>query len=196
MEFRLANRRIVPGLIVSGFIFAVAGCQSGDGGSLLGSSGGGDAKPPQGKVLESELRGYCPRVTLRDGTAYFNSYAKGGQDDPTKLQYQASITDVTRACSRSGGNLTINVAVAGRVVPGPAGGSASATVPIRIAVVQGDTILYSQLHKHQAASADSSTATQFMFNDPNITIPEPSQQNIQIFAGFDEGPPKKTASAQ
>lgn len=195
MEFRLANRRILPGLLFSGFILAVAGCQSGDSGSALGGDGGAK-KPAEGKVLESELRGYCPRVTLRDGTAYFNSYAKGGQDDPSKLHYQASITDVTRACSRASGNLAINVAVAGRVVPGPAGAPGSVTMPIRIVVLQGETVLYSQLHKYQTAVGGASAATQFVFNDPNISIPDPTQHDIQVFAGFDEGPPKKAAATQ
>jgi hypothetical protein len=201
MEFRLAYRHVLPGLLLSGFMLAVAGCQSGDSGSVLGSATGtttdSAAKPAEEKVKESDLRGYCPRVTLRDGTAFFNSYAKGGQDDPAKLLYQASITNVTRSCKRSDGMVNITVAVAGRVVPGPAGAPGTITMPIRIAVVQGETVLYSQLHKHQVAVGDASAATQFVFNDPNISLPEPSQRDIQIFAGYDEGPPaKKTASAE
>ncbi len=188
----MANRHNLPGLVFSGFILAVAGCQSGDGGATL-ASGGAAA---QGKVLESELRGYCPPVTLREGTAFFSAYAKGGQDDPSKLQYQASITEVTRACSRSGGNLTINVAVAGRVVPGPAGAPRSVTMPIRVVVLREDTVLYSKLQKHPVSLGGAAVATQFVVNDPNVRIPDPRERGIQVFAGFDEGPAPKAAAAQ
>ena len=89
---------------------------------------------PREQVLQSDLTGYCPRVQLREGTAYFTTYAKGGQDDPAKIVHQASISDVTRSCTRAGGMLTMKVAVAGRVVSGPAGGPGTVTMPIRVAV--------------------------------------------------------------
>ncbi|MBS3648235.1 hypothetical protein KEU06_06300 [Pseudaminobacter sp. 19-2017] len=186
----------MPGLIVSGLILVVAGCQSGTGGSPSPGSAGTDTKPPEGKVLESELRGYCPRVSLREGTNYVNSYAKGGQDDPSKLQYQASISDVTRSCSRSNGMLNITVAVAGRVVPGPAGAPANITLPIRVAVLEGGNVTYSELKKHQVQLAGGGAAGQFIVNEASISVPEPSAANVQIFAGFDEGPPKKRASTE
>lgn len=162
-------------------MIAVAGCQSSD-------NGGKVAQP---KVLESELSAYCPRVMLREGTAYFNTYAKGGQDDPSKLVYQASIADVTRSCSRADGMLTLNVAIAGKVVPGPVGAPGNITMPIRVAVVRGEEVLYTTLHKFQVAVSDTSAATQFVVNDPNVTFPIPTEANIQVFAGYDEGPPAK-----
>lgn len=168
-------------------MLVVAGCQSGDSAAALGA--GGEGKPE--KIQASELTAYCPQVTLREGTAFFSSYAKGGQDDPKKLAYQASISDVTRSCSRANGLLTINVGVAGRIVPGPAGAAGSVKMPIRIAVLQGEEVVYSQLHNHQVALDGSGAATQFIFNDPNVTVPIPSDQSLQVFAGYDEGPPKK-----
>jgi hypothetical protein len=189
MEFRLTNSRFIKGFALSGFILAVAGCQSGDSGNVLNA--GGDKAAEEPKVLESELRAFCPPVKLREGTAYFNTYAKGGQDDPAKVLYQASITDVTRTCSNAGGTMTMNVAVAGKVVPGPAGAPGNVTMPIRVAVVRGDEVLYSQLHKHQVAVGDASAATQFLFNDTSVSFPTPQGQDVQVFAGYDEGPPKK-----
>lgn len=188
MEFRFASSRFLAGFALSGFILAAAGCQSGDSGSVLGV-GGKEEKP---KVLESELRAYCPPVKLREGTAFFNTYAKGGQDDPTKVLYQASITDVSRSCTNAGGTMTMNVAVAGKIVPGPAGVSGNLTMPIRVVVVRGEEVLYSQLHKHQVSVGDASTATQFVFNDPAVSFPTPQEADLQVFAGYDEGPPKKT----
>ncbi|MGB3388812.1 MAG: hypothetical protein WBA88_12585 [Pseudaminobacter sp.] len=142
-------------------------------------------------MTEAELRAYCPPITLREGTAFFNTYARGGQDDPSKVVYQASITDVTRSCSQSGGMLTMNVAVAGKVVPGPAGVAGTVKMPIRVVVVRGDEVLYSKLHSFQTTVADTSAATQFVFNDPAVSIPVPAEQGLRIYAGYDEGPPSR-----
>lgn len=182
----LNDSRIFVRTALAGFLLTLAGCQSGDN-TIAGV--GEDAKPPEGKVLASELRAYCPTITLREGTAFFNTYAKGGEGDPSKIIYQAAITDVTRDCKRSNGTLNMNVAVAGKVVPGPAGSAGNVTMPIRVAVVRGDQVLYSQLHQYKVAVGAQST--QWVFNDPNVSIPDPTERDIQIFAGFDEGPPKK-----
>ena len=192
MISRSSDGRLLAGFALCGFILVVAGCQSGDSAAVLGA--GGEGKPE--KIQQSELTAYCPQVTLREGTAFFSSYAKGGQDDPAKLSYQASISDVTRSCSRANGLLTLNVGVAGRIVPGPAGVAGSVKMPIRIAVLQGDTVLYSQLHNHEVALDGSGAATQFIFNDPNVTVPIPSEESLQVFAGYDEGPPKKKLDAE
>lgn len=165
---------------------ALAGCQSNDTAGALGLGGG----QQQEKITPEELRAFCPRVTLRDGTAYFNTYEKGGQDDPNKVIYQASISDVTRACTYGPGTMTINVAVAGRVVNGPVGKPGTITMPIRVAVMRGEEVLYSQIHQYQVNVA-ATGATQFVFNDPNVSIAATNDRNVQIFAGYDEGPPKK-----
>lgn len=195
MQRRLFTGRFMAGLVLSGFMLAAAGCQSGDGGNILGFGGNKDSNAPQevpeGKILASELLAYCPKVSLREGTAYYSTYAKGGEEDKTKVIYQASITDVTRSCTRANGMLTVNVAVAGRVVPGPLGQAGTVTMPIRVVIVEGEQVLYSQLHQYQVAIGSTSSATQFVFNDPNATVPNPSAANLQVFAGFDEGPPKK-----
>src|SRR5690606_33486063 len=62
------------------------------------------------RVKASELRAYCPSVTLREGTAYFNNYEKGKENNSAHLIYQAAITDTTRACQYGDGTITIDVA--------------------------------------------------------------------------------------
>jgi hypothetical protein len=185
MKSRKNSVRVLSGFVLAGFILAAAGCQSSD--SVLNV--GADAPPPPSdKVLESELRAYCPPIVLREGTAFFRTYAKGAKDDPSKLIYQASISDVTRSCARSAGTMTINAAAAGRIITGPMGAPGSITMPIRVVVVKGDSVLYSQLHKYQVEVAAGSGATQFVFNDPNVVIPIPEPGTLQIYIGYDEGP--------
>jgi len=196
MVFRSFNGGFVASAVLAGFMLTVAGCQSGDSSGVLSlGTQKQDPQPTQAKVTASSLQAYCPKVTVRDGTAYFNSYAKGGQGDQSKVVYQASIGDVTRDCSRANGSLTLNVAVAGKVVPGPLASAGTITMPIRIVVVHGADVLYSKLHQYQVQVSDLSAATQFVFNEPNITVPEPTAKDYQIFAGYDEGPSQAVASS-
>ncbi|WP_376705625.1 hypothetical protein RQ479_14590 [Mesorhizobium sp. ISC25] len=215
MAFHSFNGRFVAGLALTGFMLAAAGCQSSDNG-ILGFGKKDTTPPPDPKVLSSQLQAYCPKVTLRDGTAFFNTYAKSGPkpkkktdvaaeeaaqpaadgagvdqpDDSAKIIYQASITDVTRDCSRANGSMSMKIAVAGKVVPGPMFTPGTITMPIRIAVMHGTEVLYSQLHSYQVQVTDPSSATQFVFTDSSVVVPEPTARDYQAYAGYDEGAPK------
>ncbi|EKF41326.1 putative lipoprotein [Nitratireductor indicus C115] len=191
----LFNHRVFAGSVVAAAVL-LSGCQSEDklGAFQLGNKNAQEtaqsAELPAGAVKESELRAYCPPVALRDGTTFFRTYQKGGQDDPSKVIYQASITDTTRSCQYANGSFSMNVAVAGRVVPGPVGNTGNITMPIRVAVLRGDDVVYSKLFQHNVAIADTAGATQFIFNDPNIMVPGAADRSLQVFVGFDEGPPR------
>jgi len=191
----LKSSRFLAGAGVIGFMIAAAGCQSGDTDGVLGLGlvKGRQDNPEQqaNMVRESELRAYCPRVNLREGTSIFRSYEKKAEEDPNKLIYQASIGEVTRSCSYGPGTITVNVALAGKVVPGPLAQSGTFTMPIRVVALRGSEVLYSELHKFSVTVDRASGASQFIFNDPNVTIPSVSDGSVQIFAGYDEGPEKK-----
>jgi hypothetical protein len=178
--------------MLAGLMFAAAGCQSGDAGGVLGLGGDSkESKPEEAKVLASELLAYCPRVIVKEEEGFINRYAKGGEGDPTKLSFQASIAESTRSCSRATGMLAMKVAVAGRVVPGAAGAPAAITLPMKVSVVRGDgEVLYSQTYNHQVALAGN-RAQQFVFNDPNVVVPIPENNTLQVFAGFDVPTTKK-----
>lgn len=194
MVFRLIDRRFLAAFAVSGSMLALAGCQSGGGAFGIGAPKPSDpaaVAEAEGKILASELLAYCPGITLRDGTAFFNTYARGGDGDPSKLIYQAAITDTTRSCTRSDGTMTITVGAAGKIVTGPLGAPGKINMPIRVVVVRGTEVLYSQLHRHQVQVANTVGATQFVFTVNNINIPTPTARDIQIFVGYDEGPAKK-----
>lgn len=186
MGVTLKRGGFVAGSLVTSFMLIAAGCQSND--SVTRDVP--DQATPK-RITETELRAYCPNVSLRNGTSAFSTYEKGGDGDPARVVYQASLADATRACTYEGGNVTIKAAVAGRVVPGPVGKPGTVSMPIRVAVVRGEEVLYSQLHQFQVNVADMAAATQFVFTDPAITIPQPEQRNVMIYMGFDEGPPKR-----
>lgn len=175
------------GLAALAVSLAVAGCQSGDGTDALDLSGNAGANTGA-QVTESELRADCPPVELRQGTAFFNTYERGGEGDGERLIYQASIADVTRSCTFANGMMNLTVAAAGRIVPGPKGRAGSIDMPIRVVVMQEGQVPYSQLHRYPVTVADTIGATQFVFTDPSISLQMPVAERTRIVVGYDEGP--------
>lgn len=182
---RINSSRLKPAFASLCLLLALAGCQSSEGqtGQSMSTN---DLAGSQPKISQNELEAFCPPVRVRQGTASLSRYARGAEGDPSKLSFQASLGETSRACTRANGNLTINVAAAGRVIPGPAGAPASAVLPIRIAVTRGDEVLYSQLQRLEVA-INAQQAAQFVFKDPNVVIPIPSERNVLVQLGFDEG---------
>lgn len=169
--------------IVTTVLLTVAGCNTTDTKNAADTT----SVTEDNRITAEELRAYCPSVSLREGTAYFSKYAKSAEKTPEQLIYQATITDTTRACKYGNGNMTIEVAAAGRIVPGAKFSAGTTNMPIRVAVVEGDKVVYSKLHQQSVALSDKA-AKQFVFNDNQVTIPMPERQNVQVFVGFDEGP--------
>lgn len=192
MVYRSSQRAGFRATAAVVLLMALAGCQSGAGSNdnAVAEADTTAPPPPQERVLQSELRAFCPRITVREGTAAFTTYASGGNGDASKAIYQASIVDTTRACTRADGTMTIKVVVAGRIVPGPMGKPGSISLPIRVVVTQAGNVLYSELRQHQVSVNDTGSATQFVFTDPAVTIPLPPDNQTRIFVGFDEGPEK------
>ena len=73
--------------------------------------------------------------------------------------------------------------------------SGTVTMPIRVAVLRGEEVLYSELHKHVVQVGEGSGAVQFLFANPDITMPIPADGSLQVFAGYDEGPPRQGRSS-
>jgi hypothetical protein len=135
------------------------------------------------------VTGVCPQVTLREGTAYLRKYAGKAKDDPTKLIIQASLAETTRQCTTNdGGMIMITVMAQGRLVAGPMGKSGSYTLPIRVAVIEGDKPVYSELVKMNAELPAGQPSGQFLFSKTDVAVPAGIGSTAQIFIGFDEGP--------
>jgi ABC-type Fe3+-hydroxamate transport system substrate-binding protein len=143
---------------------------------------------PDEVITEADLRAYCPQVILREGTSSFRTYTKGNDGNADAVIYQASIADQTRTCKYRNGQLLMTVAVAGRVVTGPEGRTGTIELPIRVAIVEGAETVYSQLGRLSVSVTPTGGASQFLYTDDQIVLPEPSERNLVIYIGFDEGP--------
>ncbi|MRN42375.1 MULTISPECIES: hypothetical protein [unclassified Brucella] len=188
MQKASQNRSSLFPVFATVLLASLAGCTTSGTENGANSSLPTKATSGEKRISETELRAYCPSVSLRDGTAFFNTYEKGGDKDPERVIYQAALTDTTRSCQYGNGTLTMDIAGAGKVVPGPKYKTGTIVMPIRVAIRQGDQVVYSKLHKQRVSITNPDTATQFVFNDKGVTIPMRDKQNVQIFIGFDEGP--------
>jgi len=137
-------------------------------------------------------RGYCPKTVIRAGTETYNVYPKGvSKDDEgssAQLRYRATIGETVRECNTASGQLLIRVGVKGRYLSGPKGETGSFLMPVRIAMTQGDAVLYSKLHKIPADIPPGRTNGTFAYVDNDIAIPIPDKENLVIYVGYDEGP--------
>ncbi len=84
MRKALENRSSPVPVLAMVLLAALAGC------TTKGTSTPTTPDVAQPRVKASELRAYCPTVTLRDGTAYFSTYS--GDRTPDNVVYQAALT--------------------------------------------------------------------------------------------------------
>mgnify|MGYP001351526416 CR=1 FL=1 len=162
-------------------VVTVAGCQSGE---SLGAFNLRQPAPAE-QVTAEELLAYCPPVVVSQQGAVYNSYQRGGQDDPSKLSFRASIIEATRSCTFNGGMMGMTVAIAGRVVPGPAGAPGAVRVPLRISLYRDSEELYNQRFDHEVAISGGA-ATQFVVTDTGISTARPSARNMRVVVRYEE----------
>lgn len=137
-------------------------------------------------------RAYCPKTVIRGGTETYNLYPKGvkkeDEGSSSQLLYRGTITEVVRECISAGSSLNIRVGVRGRYLTGPKGIPGSFEMPLRVAVTQGESVLYSTLHQIPATLQPGEQNGNFAYVDNNISIPKPENENLIIYVGYDEGP--------
>lgn len=165
---------------IIGAALAVSACMPGGKGGVALD----DAAPPARALAEAEgaVPRYCPRVSLREGTAILR------EGTGEAMQYVASIVSTSRECRIVNGELRMKVGVSGRVVPGPAAKAGAAVLPIRVAVVRGADVLYTAKGAQSIAIQPAQGGSQFVYVDQAVTVPEPTAKDLVIYAGFDEGP--------
>ena len=130
----------------------------------------------------------CPRVVIREGTQTIRVHERGGEDDPSRIRYQASISETARECLFSGGILTMKIGVAGWAIAGPKGAAVKTTLPLRIAIVKdGSEVLFSKLYRVPVSLGSDQPRSAFTLVDDSVSVPEPEHNNsYRVYVGFDE----------
>ena len=57
------------------------------------------------------------------------------------------------------------------MVPGPAAKAGTVEVPVRVAVLEGETVLYSELQKHPVTILEGMPAEQFIYTNAAVYLP-------------------------
>ncbi|HEX2147312.1 MAG TPA: PilZ domain-containing protein [Pseudorhizobium sp.] len=172
------------GIFAVSLLVLVAGCNSST--PTDGLNSGTPATAAQAQAVTPVVQAFCPPVVMREETAVYQSYARGGQDDPEKLAFQASLADATRQCTANESTITINVVAQGRIVAGPVVTAGQVTLPVLVEVVDGDNVIYSQ--KVSFPVELPTTGTQFIFNKADVQIPNAqggASRFTRVRLGFD-----------
>lgn len=186
---RLSVARLAGGFTILTTLLALSGCNSASG---ITDKFFNLNKPANVKEVDESFfeGGYCPPITIRPGTESLVVFAQGDKTNEN-VRYQQSITKTARECHYPGGQLTLKIGIAGRVAAGPKGGPGKVVAPVRVAVVKGDTVAYSELQKIEVNLTAPELATDFT-RVVNVNVPSgPSDRDVSIFVGFDEGGPTK-----
>jgi hypothetical protein len=152
--------------------------------------------PKNLKVLDAAVAGigYCPTIKIRPGTEAIVRYANNTDQTSDNVRYQQAITRTARECRYVGGQLTLKIGVAGRVAAGPKGGPGKIAVPVRIAVLKGDAVAYSEMQKIEVELTAPQLASDFTRVVEIPVASGPDESDVEILIGFDEGAPGKKRS--
>jgi len=148
------------------------------------SSSTGQATSNEPRISAEEVRAYCPRVVLPDDSAFYTFYERGGEDDPNRIIYQVAINKTTRACRYGDGQITMEVAAAGRIVPGPKFKPSNVNLSLYVRVQRGNEVIYDKTHPISVAVPEKGQAAQFLFKDEMVRFEQPTERNVAAVIGF------------
>jgi len=180
-----------PLALASALALGAAGCSS-FGGRSPGPESQASVTPVTAGGEATDVRrylgpDYCPELRIRPGTEVLRLYAKGHQDDPAHVVWQASIGKTARECLYDGqGGLTMKIGVSGRVVAGPKGGAETVSLPLRVAVVKNkEAVLASEL---QPLSVTIPAGSAAVFSEVRqVAVPSPgADRDYILYVGLDE----------
>lgn len=178
------KRGVLAG-ILGGFAFILAACNTTGKTPPLAENTKPEEATPKPEAAVALKDEECPAIQILEGTGILTAYAGEGEEKPENISHQATIIRSGRTCSIVDGALTLQIGAAGRAARGPKAIGASATLPIRIAVVRGESeVLFSQLY-NQVVPLKEGAAQDFSLVEEAIRIPGDKKDNIKILVGFD-----------
>ena len=186
-----ANRKVRMLAILGGLAGALAGCESvGETSSEFAKTVIAGGQEPV-VVSQDTFAGpvYCPPIQLQRNSFLIMKFARGSEDDPAGLMYQATIEDWAKSCTVDpSGETRIKIGLRGDVTPGPAWKGGDVTLPVRIAIVpteDGAKPVISELIKLPVSVAEGAPSVGWAFVEDKFLVP--ANTELKILFGFDEG---------
>jgi len=147
---------------------------------------GASEPPPVVKPDDETRRMSCPAVSILDGTS---AYRVGGHDGSNEsVSYQASVVQFARECRVEGNTLYMRVGVEGRLLLGPQGKPGTFSIPVRIAVKDGDHAAYSSATRVSVTVPAGDDQASFSHVQDGIALPIDARDpgdRYQVLVGFD-----------
>ncbi len=150
----------------------------------------GAAPGADGAAGEGQTDLNCPPVSIRAGASTYLVAAPGKEAIGNDVRFQATITKTARDCTRTGGEITAQIGIQGRVIAGPAGAPETVQIPLRVAVVQGGvnekTIATKAYRTTVTMAEDGSVPFTLVADDMVYPVPAGAAADSYIFyIGFD-----------
>lgn len=185
---------LFPAGLALAAVFGLAGCGSKteDPGVTLGNLFAyNTTKPAPAAPAAKSGEVECPVVDVTEGQAVYRAYG-GGDKSNASVKYQFSFGALSRECFAEDSRINIRIGISGYLQAGPAGGSGSASVPVRVVIrregEQRPTV--EKTFRVEATIAPGETSTTFALVTDGLSVPYLSAQaddDYQIFVGFEQG---------
>ena len=183
-------RTLACSLAVVALTIGLAGCgggSGGDGGSVGAAIFGNPTNQPTAMPVGPQEDPNCPGVEVLEGTASLRVGRPGSSD----VAHQASLTDVARECVFQPGSVSLKVGVQGRMLIGTAGRPGSYTVPVRVVVKRGDSVVVSRIARISVAIPSGETSAAFAHVEDGIQVSrtpgmDPADE-FSVLVGLDAG---------
>jgi hypothetical protein len=168
-------------------LVALTGCGSvgnlgGVGSTLIAGGAKSDAIDTEALLA----RPTCPPTEIRHGTETMLIFEPGKHGDPSAVRFQASVQRVARECNQVGNDMIVRVGAAGRVASGPKGATGTVTVPVRIAALREDQVIYSKLFQVPVDVRAPDFSALWTQVDDNVVVPADVSSRVTIYVGLDE----------
>ncbi|WP_428641773.1 hypothetical protein [Roseibium sp.] len=183
----VTDRKLRTFFAVGVCALALAGC-GGGADSVAGKIISGGQKPIEISPETFAPPVSCPPLQLKSNTYLIMKYARGKQDDPDALLYQATVEDWAVTCTEeAGGGRRMKLGFSGDVTPGPAWKGGEVALPLRVAITPGEEAkpLTSEVLKIPVTMAEGAPSQKWTLIEEKFTIP--AGASVKVVFGFDEG---------
>lgn len=146
---------------------------------------GTSAAPTTLNPADFRVRGPCPRVEILPETETVRATTGGTEFEEGELRYQARLERTARECNPGPTGTTVKVGLAGRALSGPGEPPGQIRLPIRIAVREGEAVVYSKIHPVSVTLTAGAPSVPWAIVVEDIVVQDPA--TAEILVGFDPG---------
>ena len=162
----------------------LAACGSFDGIGEKVLLGGTKPEPMDPKIYAATP--VCPSIEIRDGTEFLPIFEAGKQGDLANIRFQANVQRVARDCEEDPtGGIRVKIGAAGRVLSGPKGATGSVTIPVRVAAVVGERVIYSKLVPTTVDVMPPDNSALWSIVDDGFLVSVADSHEATIYIGLD-----------